>query len=387
MMDDRQRIAIVGIGRTPFTRDRVTTRTPLSLATAAVRSAVEDAGLDVNAIDGMACFGMNDTATFGQVAHALNIPELTWNVDVYAGGFGSYTSVDAAAAALRNGDCTYAVVFRSLCGRSGLRYGDGEGMSKLLSHPDQEFDYAAGYVIPPQWFAMWATRHQYIYGTTAEDFAAVAITQRSHAAANPNAVMRMPLTLDEYLASRMVTTPLRVLDCSLEVDGACAIVMTTLDRARDMPHRPIVIKAAAASYNVGVSWVDWPDFSTMFATSLAKRFWERAGLAPQDIDVACIYDCFTYTVLVVMEGLGFFAPGEGGDFFRSGCATYGGDVVVNPHGGLLSEGYIHGFNHYLEAVAQLRGEADARQVPNCRNVVLTGGGGPSGGAFLLGLED
>lgn len=382
-MNAHESVAIVGIGRTPFTRDRVMSRTPLSLAVAAVRDAVADAGLGLSAIDGLGCYGMNDTATFGQVAHALDIQDLSWNVDIYGGGFASYTSVQAAAAALRNGDCTYAAVYRSLCGRSGMRYGDGEGIAALFSHVDQEFDYSAGYVIPPQWFAMWATRHQFEYGTKAEDLGAVATTERAHAGANPHAVLRAPMTLDDYFASRMVSTPLRVADCSLEVDGGCAIVMTTLDRAKDLKHVPVVIEAGVASYNAGGSWNDWPDFTTMFSAPIAERFWRKAGLGPEEIDVACIYDCFTYTVLTVMEDLGFYKPGEGGDFFREGRATYGGDVVVNPHGGLLSEGYIHGFNHHLEAVTQLRGDAGDRQVADCRNVLVTAGGGPAGGAFLM----
>lgn len=385
-MTARAEVAIVGIGRTPFTRARVMARTPLSLAVAAVRAAIADAGLTIADIDGLGCFGMNDTATFGQVAHAIDVPELRWNLDVYGGGFASYTSVQAASAALRNDDCTYAVVYRSLCGRSGVRYGDDEGIAAAFTHVDQQFDHAAGYIIPPQWFAMWATRHQHEYGTTAADLAAIAITERAHAAANPNALMRGPLTLDDYLASPMVSTPLRVVDCSLEVDGACAIVMTTLDRARDLPHEPVVIHAAAATYNSGGSWNDWPDFTTMFSAPLAAQFWRRAGMVPSEIDVACIYDCFTYTVLTVLEDLGFYGPGEGGDFFREGRATYGGDVVVNPHGGLLSEGYIHGFNHHLEAVTQLRGHAGERQVGECENVLITAGGGPSGGAFLYGRD-
>jgi len=120
----------------------------------------------------------------------------------------------------------------------------------------------------------------------------------------------------------------------------------------------------------------------MYTAKVAGRFWNRFGLRPADIDVACIYDCFTYTLLVSLEGLGFYKPGEGGDYFRDGRATYGGDVVVNPHGGLLSEGYIHGFNHHVEAVEQLRGTAGDRQVEDARTAVVTAGGGPYGGALL-----
>ena len=382
MSSPSQDIAVAGIGRTPYTRDRTMLRTPLDLAAAASRAAIADAGLVPSDIDGMAGYGMNDTATFGQVAYALDIDELTWNLDVYGGGTGSYTSVQAAAGALRMGECTYAVVYRSLCGRSGLRYGDGASMGVLLSHPDQEFDYAAGYVIPPQWFAMWATRHQHEFGTTSEDLAAIAMMQREHATKNPHAVMRSPMSLAEYMAAPMVSTPLRTYDCSLEVDGACAIVLTTLDRALDGPHPAVVLRGGASTWNAGGSYNNWPDFTEMYAARLADRFWNRLGLGPSDVDVACIYDCFTYTVIAVMEGLGFVEKGGAGDWFRSGRGTYGGDVVVNPHGGLLSEGYIHGFNHHYEAVLQLRHAAEDRQVEGCETAIVTAGACPYGGALL-----
>jgi acetyl-CoA acetyltransferase len=382
VISESDAIAVVGLGRTPYSRDSVMRHTPLELATAATRGAIADAGLSASDIDGMAAYGMNDTATFSQVAHAVGIKELTWNLDVYGGGTGSYSSVQAAAAAIRSGECTHAVVYRSLCGRSGLRYGDGAGMAVLLSHPDQEFDYPSGYAIPPQWFAMWATRHQHEYGSTVEDLGAIAITEREHAARNPHAVMRKPLTLDDYLAAPMVSTPLRVYDCSLEVDGACAIILTTLERARDLVHPPVVLRGGVSTWGAGGSWNDWPDFTEMFTAKIAERFWSKFALRPEDIDVACIYDCFTYTVMAVMEGLGFYEKGGAGEFFRSGRATYGGDVVVNPHGGLLSEGYIHGFNHHIEAVYQLRRDAGDRQVADAELAIVTAGAGPYGGVML-----
>jgi len=377
-----QAVAVVGIGRTAYTRDRVSQHTTLSLAAEACRAAISDAGLRPADIDGFACYGMNDTATFGQVPEAIGVGELRWNLDVYAGGTGSFTSVQSAALALNAGECDYAVVYRSLCGRSGLRYSQGSGMAALLSHEDQEFDFAAGYAIPPQWFAMWATRHQHEYGTTSEDLGAVAMTMRAHAATNPHAVMREPFDLDTYLASRMVSTPLRVLDCSLEVDGACALVLTRTDRAADRPHPVVSLQGGEFTWNSGGSWNNWPDFTEMYLAKVASRFWNRFGLRPSDVDVACIYDCFSYTLLTSVEDLGFCAKGEAGEFFRAGKATHGGEIVVNPHGGLLSEGYIHGFNHHYEAVTQLRQEAGSRQVPGASSAIVTGGGGPYGGALL-----
>jgi acetyl-CoA acetyltransferase len=374
--------AVVGIGRTAYSRQADPRRTPLTLAAEASRAAIADAGLSTADIDGFASYGMNDTATFGQVPYAIGVGELRWNLDLYAGGTGSYSAVHAAALAVTSGACDYAVVYRSLCGRSGLRYSNAAGMSSLLSHPDQPFDFASGYAVPPQWFAMWTKRHQAEYGTSYEDLGAVAITERNHARRNPHAVMRSELTLDQYLSGRMISEPLRLYDCSLEVDGACAIVLTTLERARDLAQPPVLLRGGEFTWNSGGSWNNWPDFTEMYTAKVADRFWQRFGLKPTDVDVACVYDCFTYTLLVSLEGLGYYEKGAGGDFFREGRATYGGDVVVNPHGGLLSEGYIHGFNHHVEAIEQLRGQAGDRQVPGARTAIVTAGGGPYGGALL-----
>lgn len=375
-------VAVVGVGRSEYSRSRSTGRSPLSLAADACRAALSDAGLEPTDVDGFASYAMNDSATFGQVAYAIGVDELSWNLDVYGGGTGAYVSVQAAKAALEQGDCSVAVVFRSLCGRSGLRYSQASGMASMLSHFDQEFDFASGYAIPPQWFAMWARRHQSEYGTTSEDLGAIAVQLRDHAVRNPHAAMRTPLTLEDYLGGRMVSEPLRVFDCSLEVDGACAIVLTTIDRARDLQQRPVILRGGEFTWNSGGSWNNWPDYTEMYTARVGPRLWGRFGMHPTDVDVACVYDCFTYTLLVSLEGLGFYKPGEGGDFFRDGRATYGGDVVVNPHGGLLSEGYIHGFNHHVEAVEQLRGTAGERQVRDARTAIVTAGGGPYGGAFL-----
>src|SRR5579859_183740 len=375
-------IACVGIGRSAFTRDRSRSRSPLSMAVEASREAIADAGLATSDIDGMAAYGMNDTVAAGQVAFALGLDHLSWHLDLYAGGFGSYTSVTSAQLALNAGLCDYAVVYRSLDGYTGLRYASSEALATMRTHPDQEFDSIAGYAIPPQWFAMWARRHQHEYGTTEEDLGAIAITTRQHASRNPHAVMREVFDMDTYLASRMISEPLRVLDCSLEVDGAVALVLTSAENAYDGPHRPVYLHGGEYIANNGGSWTSWPDFTVMYPALIASTFWKKFGIKPSDIDVACMYDCFTYTVLATMEGFGFFGRGQGGDFFREGRATYGGTVVVNPHGGLLSEGYIHGFNHHFEAVLQLRGEANDRQVLGATTALVTTGAGPFGGGLL-----
>jgi acetyl-CoA acetyltransferase len=302
------------------------------------------------------------------------VEDLTWALDLVGGGNVVVTAIQAAAAAILTGQCTTVAVYRSLNGRSGYRYGQGD-----VAYGEGDYQYGAphGYLVPPQFMAMWARRHQHVYGSTSEDLGAIAVTQRAHASRNPHAVARSPLTIEQYLESRWINEPLRVYDCAYEVDGACAVVLTTLERAQNLAQPPVRLAPGGNDWTAeGGLWDGWPDLTEMFSARVSERLWSRSGLGPQDIDVACIYDCFTYTAMAVLEDFGFMKKGEAGDFFREGRATYGGDVVVNPHGGLLSEGYIHGMNHHYEAVLQLRRQAGERQVNGAEVALVTAGAGP-----------
>lgn len=371
-------VAVVGIGRTSFTRE--SGRSTCALAVDAVLDALEDAGLAPSEVDGMACFQAGDSTPTAAVAHACGVDELEWSADLFGGGNAVVATVGEAARAVAAGACSVAVVYRAMNGRSGQRFGTAVGGLRLGG--EAQFGGPVGYLVPPQWMAMWARRHQEVYGSTCEDLGAIAVTQRSHALDNPHAIARSPLDLDAYLAGRWVDEPLRIYDCAYEVDGAVAMVLTSTERASDLRQVPVVVGTAVDSTSAGGSWDQWPDPTEMFSARLASRLWSRSGLRPSDIDVACIYDCFTYTVMAVLEDLGFAEKGGVGDLFRSGSATHGGDVVVNPHGGLLSEGYLHGLNHHLEAVLQLRGEAESRQVVNAELALVTAGAGPYGGAMV-----
>jgi acetyl-CoA acetyltransferase len=388
--DPSRTVAIAGIGRTAYTRK--SGRTPLAMATEAARHAVADAGLDVAAIDGIAQFAAGDSANPLSVGHALGLDELAWCLDVFGGGNVVASLIATASAAITSGQCTTAVVYRSLNGRSGKRFGQaggGDAVSppKLELGGEYQFAGPQGYMVPPQWLAMWARRHQHVHGSTCEDLGHIAITQRDHASRNPHAVQRTPITMDDYLAGRWINEPLRVYDCALEVDGAVALVLTTLERARDLARRPVTVLGFADSHGGGGSWDQWPDLTHMYSQAAATRLWSRTGLGPADIDVACMYDCFTYTVMATVEDFGFCPAGQAGAFFAEGRATFGGDVVVNPHGGLLSEGYIHGLNHHFEAALQLRGEADdGRQVEGAEVALVTAGAGPFGGAVVYCLD-
>jgi acetyl-CoA acetyltransferase len=354
------------------------------MAAEACRNALVDAGLDSDDVDGIADFGVMDSSPGLAVAHALGVDDVAWCLDQFGGGNVASAVVANAAHAVRNGMCEVVLVYRSLNGRSGHRF--GQAMDRLDVGGEAQFAAPHGYLVPPQWMAMWARRHQYVYRSTCEDLGRIAITQRAHAVPNPHAVGRHPLTMDDYLAARWINEPLRLFDCTFEVDGACALVLTTMDRARDLPHTPVRLLAAAEAHGSGGSWDQWADLTTMYSARTAPRLWSRTGLGASDVDVACMYDCFTYTVMATMEDFGFCGKGDVGAFFAEGRATYGGDVVVNPHGGLLSEGYIHGLNHHFEAVQQLRHEAGERQVVGAEVALVTAGAGPYGGALVYVRE-
>ena len=373
--------AIVGIGRTAYSRR--SGRTTKAMAADACRGALADAGLTMAEVDGMCTFMVMDSAQPIEVAWALGRDQLAWANGMYGGGNLVADQIATAAAVIEAGICQAVLVYRSLNGRSGYRFGTIDGPMQVEG--DGQFDAPSGFLVPPQWFAMWARRHQHVYGSTAEDLGHIAITERSHAERNEHALRREPLTMDEYLAGRFIAEPFRIYDCTSEVDGAVAILLASEAVARGTNKPPVWLVGSANSQS-GAGWSTWDDPTEMYARSVGPVLWDRTGLRPGDMDVACMYDCFTYTVMATMEGYGFCEKGEVGSYFAKGRATYGGDVVVNPHGGLLSEGYIHGLNHHYEATLQLRGDAGVRQVPDARLALVTAGGGPFGGANIYAKD-
>ena len=373
--------AIVGIGRTDYSRQ--SGRTTKALAAEACRAALGDAGLTIDDVDGMACFQAGDSTDPMDVAWALGRDELAWAHSQHGGGNIVAELVATAAAVIEAGLCRGVLVYRSLNGRSGSRFGTVTG--ELHVGGGMQFDAPSGFIVPPQWFAMWARRHQEVTGSTCEDLGQIAITQRTHAGPNEHAIRRDPLTMDDYLDGRWINEPFRVFDCTSEVDGAVAILLAGVDLAHVASPAPVWLVGSSNSQGT-TGWTAWDDPTEMYARSAGPRIWERTGLQPSDVDVACMYDCFTYTVMATMEGYGFCEKGRVGEFFADGRATYGGDVVVNPHGGLLSEGYIHGLNHHYEAALQLRGDAGVRQVTDAGLALVSAGGGPYGGANVYSRE-
>jgi acetyl-CoA acetyltransferase len=385
--------AIAGIGWTEYSRG--SGRSVESLALEACSNAIADAGLDPSKVDGLVSFSLGDSVPTSVVATDLGLSKLDHYADFAAGGFMACGIVLEAAMAVATGQADYVVVYRALNGASGQRYG-GASFSKLLSdfgvHSDaeQQFLDTAGITMPAQEFALLCRRHMARYGTTSEDLGAVAVAQRQWALDNPRAQMRhRPMTLDDYHRSPWVAEPFHVVDCCLQSDGACALLVTSVERARDLAKRPVGVLSgftATGPRNRGSMWGNFtPDATVTYAEHHADRMFARAGIAREDLDFAEIYDCFTYSVIGQMEGFGLIPKGGAGEFFRSGAGSRGGRLPINTHGGLLSEAYIHGLNSVVEAVSQLRGEAGPRQVEGARlGLVTAGGATATGSALILG---
>jgi acetyl-CoA acetyltransferase len=392
MADDelhhRDRCAIVGIGETDYSRS--SGRSDLTLATQAALAAIADAGLEPSDIDGIVRCDM-DTVMHNDLADALGIPDLTYWAEVGPGGVAPCAMVGQAVGAILSGQATNVLVFRELNGRSGRRYGLSSATDARAggSGTYDEFFNPYGLLTPGQVFAVMAQRHMIEYGTTAEQLAHIALTCRARANANPRAQMHdRPLTMDDYLSARMISTPLRLFDFCLETDGACAVVVTSAARAKDCPKPPVLIRAVAqGSVPNPQPGVQFPvlmreRITELPARSVATTLYRRAGLGPEDIDVAQVYDCFSITVLLQLEDWGFCKKGEGGPFVASGEIDLGGRIPVNTGGGHMSEGYIHGMNHIVEGVRQMRGESTS-QVEGAQTCLVTCTPLPPGSALVL----
>jgi acetyl-CoA acetyltransferase len=376
------RVAVAGVGYTDFVA--ASPRSVLDLAREASLAAVTDAGLVARDIDGIASFMvMHDSVPTQAVATALAVGELRYSLDLDMGGQAPCHLVAQAATAISSGQAEAVIVYRAMKGRSGVRVGGME-----FAGGGGQYRYPIGYSAYMMYVAMWARRFLYETGQDEHDLAAVAMAQRSHAMHNPRAFRRTPLSPDDYAVSPMVVDPFRAADCTIEVDGACAVVVTSLERARDLRHPPAVV--ASGGYRAGPrSGLDigdhlrWADYSRNYTTWLADDLFRRAGVTAADVEFAEIYDCFTSTVLMGMEGLGLCGRGQSGAFVRSGATGLAGSLPTNTHGGLLSEGYLHGMNTVNEAVLQIQGRCGDRQVPRNEVCVVTSGAMMDGSGLIL----
>ena len=362
----RDKAAVVGIGETEYSKH--SGRTELALACEAIKKAVDDAGLAVSDIDGLVRFDMDTVDDVALTSH-LGLKNLRWMSQTGYGGTGGNAVIVHAAAAITAGLADTVVCYRALNERSGQRYGRASTwMSEQVGGFDQ-FEMPWGLLTPAMRFGLFARRHMIEYGTTSRQFGEVAVALRRHASMNPRAMMRTPITLDDHQNSRLIADPLRLLDCCIESDGACAVIVTRADRARDLRHPPaLVMGAAQGSGTKAVGIVFRENLASSEAVHTAADVYRSAGIGPSDVDCVMVYDHFTPFVIFALEAYGFCAPGEGGAFVEGNRIHFDGELPVNTHGGNHSEAYIHGLPHVIEAVRQLRGTSTA-QVPSCEVVL------------------
>ena len=379
--------AVVGIGATEFSKD--SGRSTLRLAVECCEAAIRDAGLRPDQIDGIVSYTVEENHEI-DVARNLGIKELTHFSRIHHSGGAACGTLHQAAMAVHSGACTHALVYRAFNERSETRFGTGvRGAAALATPAMVDFSWALpfGLLTPASWVAMFATRYMHEFGATSEDFGRISVADRKHAATNPKAFFYgKPITLEEHQASRWIVKPLHLLDCCQESDGGQALVVTTLERARDLPHRPVVIASAAQGsaedqhmmksyYRERITGI--PEMGLC-----ARQLWQDTGLGPADIQTAILYDHFTPLLLPQLEEFGFCGRGEAKDFIRDGAIEMGGRLPINPNGGQLGEAYIHGMNGVAEGVRQVRGSA-VNQVPDVENVLVTAGTAVPTSALIL----
>jgi acetyl-CoA acetyltransferase len=382
--------AVAGIGATEFSKD--SGRSELKLAVEAARAALDDAGLAPADVDGLFTFSMDSNAEIA-VARELGAGELTFFSLIGYGGGAACGTVHQAAMAVATGAANVVICYRALNERSGRRFGQvavGAVQGATSAALDNSWHYPMGLATPAATVAMAARRYMYSYGATSAEFGAVAVADRKHAATNPAAwFYRRPITLAEHQESRWICEPLRLLDCCQETDGAVAVLVTSLDRARSGKSDPVVIQAAAQGS--GPNQYTMTSYYRDDLTGLpemgvvARQLWAQAGIGPADVRTAVLYDHFTPYVLMQLEELGFCQPGEARHFVAGGAIELGGRLPLNPHGGQLGEGYLHGMNGIAEAVRQVRGTA-VNQVPGDGPVLVTAGTGVPTSGLILGPD-
>jgi acetyl-CoA acetyltransferase len=387
--DDFERRAVIsGVGHSAIGRQ--IDRSGFQLTLDAILAAVDDAGLTVDDLDGVAMFpggGKSNlpgysTAGLYEVQDALGITT-TWREGQVEG---MSLPFYGPAQAVATGEARHVVIYRTVKEGSAARHAGGRPAYGSI-HPDAEGPLAwllpVGMLSPVVQVAPYATRYLHDFGVTREQLAWIPVTQRAHAALNPDAVYRDPLTVDNYLDSRMISTPICLFDCDVPVDGSTAIVVSTADAAPDL-RAPVRIEAMAGVIDDRPSWDQWQDFSRVgYAT--ADAMWARTDLRPGDVDVAQLYDGFTIEAVWWLEAMGFCGTGEAGAFVEGGSRiALDGELPMNTWGGQLSGGRLHAaFGHTAEAVRQLRGEAGERQVAGAEVAAVTNVGGFEAGAALL----
>ena len=363
-------------------------RTGIDLTVEAALRAIEDAGLTAADIDGVSTypgFGGSFGGAMGAELHEALRLSLNWRsagIET-AGPLGAvHNAILAVAAGLARHVLVFRTVFEGSGGplRPGGRGGGGGGMAG--SAGPFQFMIPYGAASAACWVACYARRHMHDYGTTRTQLGAIAVNGRANAAANPKAIYTEPMTIDDYLAVRMVSEPLCLYDCDVPCDGSTAVVVSHRDYAPDAP-AAVGINAMGTAIRGRPSWDQFDDLTSMMMHHTAASMWERTELTVADVDAAQLYDGFSWLTLAWIEAMGFCGKGESGPFIEGGAnIAPDGPVPLNTSGGQLSAGRLHGYGHLHEAVMQLRGTANIG-VPGCEVVAVGAGGGPETGCLLL----
>ncbi|MCL4745611.1 MAG: thiolase family protein [Burkholderiaceae bacterium] len=380
-MSLRDKSCVTGIGETAYVRG--STRTAFELQLEASLTAIADAGLTPPDIDGVIPVGIV-SGTADDFIENFGIPDLRFSAVVPHGGASPVMALQCAAAAVAAGVCNHVLITfgRNVTAASNKAGARIHQMPQF--HYVTEFEYPIGAIAPAQLYAPMARRHMELYGTTVEQFGEVAVACREHALLNGNAVMKKPITLEDHRNSRMIADPFRLLDCSLESDGGAAVIVSAAERAADLRGPRVFISGVAEGHpDSPGSITQRPDMTSLGIAKAAPRAFSMAGVTHDDIDVAEVYDCFTYAVIRQFEDMGFCAKGEGGPFVQDGRLRLGGALPTNTHGGLLSQAHVWGLNHIVELVRQLRGQGGRAQVPDAQVGLVTGYGDLGDGALAI----
>jgi acetyl-CoA acetyltransferase len=363
--------AIVGIGETVVGKRPEATTNSLHLE--AIKACLEDGGIDATQVDGLLTNQpLNDShrSYAVKLAHMAGI-DPSFATDLALGGATPIAMVQSAVMAIEAGMATTVV-----CVHARKRSTADPTPGYPIRRGDEHWEEPWGHFAAAGGHAFAASRHMHEFGTTSEDLAEIAISTRKHASLNKNATMRKPITVEDHQKSRMIVAPLRLLDCSLESDGGGAVLVTSVERVRDFPKKPVAI-LGMGQHHPHFSLLDAPTLTTLGGKKSSDMAYKMAGLGPNDMDFAELYDCFTITSMITLEDYGFCRKGEGKDFVKNGRITIGGELPLNTHGGLLSQAHLEGQLHITEAVKQLRGNEvePERQVGNAKVGIVSGHGG------------
>ncbi len=388
--------AITGVGQSKV--GRRLGEDPLALTADACLAAIEDAGLTREDIDGLSTYpgGAVPGAAGFTGAGITEVHEmLRLNLNWFCGGMelpGQLGSVINACMAVATGLARHVLCFRTVWEstaqgggrRAGIGMGGGGG-GGFRASGFMQWNLPFGAASAAVWIAMMARRHFHEFGTTREQMAWIALNARKNAGLNPAAVYRDPMSLDDYLAARMISDPFCLYDCDAPVDGSTAIIVSASDAARDTRKAPLDVASVGTALRGRPSWDQFDDMTTMALRDAGAMLWEKTDLTPADVDVAELYDGFSFITMSWLEALGFCGRGESGPFIDGGARiALDGEIPVNTHGGQLSAGRLHGYGFLHEAAVQLWGEGGDRQVPNDPKIaVAAAGGGPLGGCMLL----